>query len=332
MVEGRRLEACTTKGGVFSGEWSRSAFEGSQEPEQSHDSGKVFRGSLSLVVLVGTWVDLRRKVWQMKRSPGRDEGRSHRNFTQIQFWRAMSAWTCMAMLAMVSLGNPVSAQTTGACCFVDGCEQTSSNDCLLSGGSFLGIGTQCSECPSVASGACCMEDGSCSEILQTLCLSGGGVFQGDATLCAQVSCPQPLLGACCLLGGGCSELTQSDCVGVEGVFQGVDSTCVQASCPSVVTGACCLSEGGCANYSQVVCDGISGVFQGEGTDCSGVTCTDPTTGACCGADGSCAVDSEANCTANDGSYRGDGTDCVSDACNLIFGDGFETGDAAAWSG
>ncbi len=56
-----------------------------------------------------------------------------------------------------------------------------------------GTGTMVVSCtPSVATGACCNANGSCTNaVTQSACTGGGGTYQGDNVTCGSVSCPQP---------------------------------------------------------------------------------------------------------------------------------------------
>ena len=49
-------------------------------------------------------------------------------------------------------------------------------------------------------GSCCMADGSCAELTQSVCEDGGGVFGGGGTLCIDATCT----GACCMTDGTCA--------------------------------------------------------------------------------------------------------------------------------
>jgi hypothetical protein len=53
-------------------------------------------------------------------------------------------------------------------------------------------------CSSLATtGACCLPDGSCTEVNALDCAGLGGAYQGDDTLCADANCPQPNPGDNC---------------------------------------------------------------------------------------------------------------------------------------
>lgn len=127
--------------------------------------------------------------------------------------------------------------------------------------------------------ACCLPDGSCTDLLPRDCLAAGGVPQGQGTSC----------------GGPAT--------GVE-------------TCETLSTGACCQPEGACSIESESACGEIGGVYLGDGTVCA--DCEDVPTGACCRGE-TCTIETEAGCTmATDpgGVYLGDGTTCAGDPCTL----------------
>lgn len=84
------------------------------------------------------------------------------------------------------------------------------------------------------SGACCHEDGSCTEGLVIECTSDpGAIYQGHDTTCATVECPLPNWGACCdVATQACWEGTREDCVWNEGFYMGDGTDCASATCPS----------------------------------------------------------------------------------------------------
>jgi hypothetical protein len=101
---------------------------------------------------------------------------------------------------------------TEACCFLpSGCLDLTVSDCGIAGGFNQGPGTDCASTECFPAGACCNPDGSCTDdVPETDCTAGGGAFQGNDSLCSQVTCPQPE-GACCLPGDNCLVLTAQDC-------------------------------------------------------------------------------------------------------------------------
>jgi spore coat protein A len=120
---------------------------------------------------------------------------------------------------------------TAACCDGSGgCTVTTELACT---GTWLEEVDSCS--PSPCQGACCLADGSCTDD-QTLteCTTAAGTYQGDESLCSEVSCPV-LTGACCVPGtpGSCSVVSTAACTGLGGTFQGVDTSCQVDLCPFV---------------------------------------------------------------------------------------------------
>jgi hypothetical protein len=83
---------------------------------------------------------------------------------------------------------------------------------------------------SVDDGACCLPDGTCIEGRAELCAIRGGVYQGDATVCASVMCLPPAPGACCLPGDVCSLELADTCRVLGGIFHGENTTCDTFSC------------------------------------------------------------------------------------------------------
>ncbi|MGD8451281.1 MAG: hypothetical protein PVJ57_05630 [Phycisphaerae bacterium] len=103
------------------------------------------------------------------------------------------------------------------------------------GYNWLGEGTSCSgenPCPQPPRGACCLQSGMCEpNLTHDECVdSWGGVYQGDDTLCEDVTCPQPEVGACCFPSGGCLVLADYLCAQYFGEFQGDGTSCWPSPC------------------------------------------------------------------------------------------------------
>lgn len=186
---------------------------------------------------------------------------------------------------------------------------------LISGDLVIRAVVDCGE----LSGACCLPDGSCTEVTPSECAASDGDYQGDLTDCGSVSCPQPT-GACCIEAtSGCLDLTEGDCAIAAGIWSGWDTDCATYVCFPI--GACCLPDGSCEDeLSPEDCAALEGVFQGDGTDCATVDCPEPE-GACCFASGGCLVLTEGDCAVGAGTWMGGGTDCsdgnqngTADAC------------------
>lgn len=80
----------------------------------------------------------------------------------------------------------------GACCLNAGCVEMTEEACAAEDGGYQGDGTNCSTaiCPGVPWGACCYEDGSCTDGSgQAQCQETGGIFIGFGSECAFIDCP-----------------------------------------------------------------------------------------------------------------------------------------------
>ena len=83
--------------------------------------------------------------------------------------------------------NYTPATISGACCDGAACSLTEPGSCT---GVYQGDGTSCSPNPCfVPTGACCANDGSCTEDTQASCEGGGATYTGDGTTCAATECP-----------------------------------------------------------------------------------------------------------------------------------------------
>ena len=83
--------------------------------------------------------------------------------------------------------NFTPATVVGACCDGSSCSLTAPGAC---GGVYQGDSTTCTPNPCfVATGACCANDGSCTEDSQASCEGGGGTYSGDGTTCVATECP-----------------------------------------------------------------------------------------------------------------------------------------------
>jgi hypothetical protein len=85
--------------------------------------------------------------------------------------------------------EPVCVPELGACCYADGapCSALLPDECVQTGGQWLGAGTDCVLCPVV--GACCFGADRCVIITQLSCLAEGGTWAGPGSLCED--CPEP---------------------------------------------------------------------------------------------------------------------------------------------
>ncbi|MBT5583663.1 MAG: hypothetical protein HOI89_08950 [Phycisphaerae bacterium] len=118
------------------------------------------------------------------------------------------------------------------------------------------------------SGACCIGSG-CQQQSQTECVAIGGVFQGDGSLCADVTC-ESASGACCLTSGTCATVSESQCAAVGGTYYGDGYPCDAELCLPEPTGACCYGST-CNVTEEADCPGA---WLGADTTCDGNPCTE----------------------------------------------------------
>ncbi|MCH8242177.1 MAG: hypothetical protein IH897_06145, partial [Planctomycetes bacterium] len=188
----------------------------------------------------------------------------------------------------------------------------------------------------VATGACCLPDGSCAILTQIECDAQCGTYQGDNIPCL-VQCVVQATEACCFPDNTCQDLTLCQCAQQGGASKGVGTTCANPNI-CVPTGACCLPNfGGCIVVSEEDCLNLCGNYKGDGTNCNFPLCprrfvkkeiesgpeSPPQSappapsfdlGACCFDDGTCIEISECNCDNQGGTYSGDGTTCAGVVC------------------
>ena len=200
--------------------------------------------------------------------------------------------------------------------------------------------------PGPPDGACCVPDGTCSEMTQAECHECHGVFRGDYTSCGEDTCKRQ----CCEGTLTCSIVDKpDDCAGRLGPFGtecpddpdtcGV-SCCVKEKCTIAKSraecvacdgrpfpgdecdtidcgGACCSGSTCSFVESSSDCDQICQVAQGQ-IACSynsGRSCDDEGIcgGACCTDDQGCVeIGQKDACDAESGVFQGNGTKCVSD--------------------
>jgi hypothetical protein len=182
---------------------------------------------------------------------------------------------------------------------------------LAAGPSYQLFSSNPGTCVSQEQGACCLEDGTCSDVSEGECAAIGGVFQGNGVPCAIVDC-EAKLGACCLSNDTCQMLSFEACGEAGGNFRGYGVKCETANCPSVI-GACCLGDGSCVEVSESECTASGGTYRGDTVPCALAHCAPPT-GACCFADGACAIRTPLGCASAGGVYYGDGLPCEENTC------------------
>jgi len=109
-------------------------------------------------------------------------------------------------------------------------------DCCVTVSDLLAIvGTWGNDCTPI--GACCMDDGSCSEVSVDACGELSGAYHGDDTTCAQANCPQPA--ACCFDDGTCQMFPATLCADLGGGHQGAGTDCASTECPVAGAGDEC---------------------------------------------------------------------------------------------
>jgi hypothetical protein len=163
-------------------------------------------------------------------------------------------------------------------------------------------------------GACCLPNGTCQVISQSVCATSNGVYRGDGVECANANCAEPT-GACCF-SGNCLNLTSGDCTSAGGVWQGAGSACATGNiCP---LGACCLPNGTCiTDVTSGQCTGQGGTFRGVGSTCA-TSCPQPT-GACCLSSGGCLLLTQVDCgIIPNSSWAGALTTCGGSTCQPCY--------------
>ncbi|MEM1165652.1 MAG: hypothetical protein AAGI30_05110 [Planctomycetota bacterium] len=150
--------------------------------------------------------------------------------------------------------------------------------CNAVGGTFLGLGTDCSnDSCEVLIGACCLTARDCLDgYLELDCMAAGGHFAGPSVTCSQGPCLN-LQGACCLGpdDDDCRSIrTFIQCEATEGVFLGPNGDCATTDCGSFV-GGCCTSESVCTDgVFEAECELVGGQFLGIAVPCVANGCMD----------------------------------------------------------
>jgi hypothetical protein len=209
------------------------------------------------------------------------------------------------------------AAMLGACCRASGvCELLAPDDCINTGGVWLGYGAGCELCqpPPPAEGACCLSDSSCAILGFDTCLQAGGNWLGPGTTCSL--CPAGT-GACCLMEGDCALVTELECNDLHGRWLAPGTTCDMCQMPPH-HGACCLPGGQCQITSSQHCTYLGGNWLGLGTTCE--QCDGfSQTGACCFAEGACAVVTVLACANAGGTPLGPQSTCAQCAAAPTYG-------------
>lgn len=141
------------------------------------------------------------------------------------------------------IGCTPPSHITGACCQGETCSIQTQQDCTTIGGIFIGVGTDCSDNPCHAHGACCYHSGDCTgdanchcvDLSPGDCATMGGSYTWNGLPCNNDgSCP---VGACCAAELGCIQSLESFCrfnctgSGNNCVYLGSGSLCDPGVCP-----------------------------------------------------------------------------------------------------
>jgi len=132
--------------------------------------------------------------------------------------------------------------TVGGCCTCDDteCFVTSSSGCatLIENvqsvtGAYQGDGTVCDPLPvcPACPGACCLPNGTCSQIDDDVCTAQDGIFLGFGSTCGGAGQVCSLTGACCQANESCTEVPKAQCVNVDqGIYNGDTTRCFDVVC------------------------------------------------------------------------------------------------------
>ncbi len=207
-----------------------------------------------------------------------------------------------------------------------GCAVVSEQQCVQSGGEYLGDGTDCIGNPNEplpcnhAASACCLPNGNCLVLPAQICLNEGGTPQ-NSLHCQGIMCGGGGgTGACCRNTPGFSEcvvVTEQQCNQIGGEYHGNNTDCQgDPGQPPICSGsnvACCLPQTGtCVEVTPQHCLNEGG--QPHNTpNCEEVNCTGgPIIGACCLGGGgflTCLNLNEGSCNAIGGEFQGANTHC-----------------------
>lgn len=197
--------------------------------------------------------------------------------------------------------------TGGYASFTDDNTGNPTNDLVTRFGTVRWNTAGVNQCPVLAPGACCLNDGSCTLAMPDACTTQEGVFQGLDTVCDPNPCPAPQV-CCNILTSECRFLPPLVCGALGEDWEAVNledaTSCSEEPCDK---GACCKTSGECEIRQRYSCERIGGSFQGAGTVCSPDPCPKP--GACCLPNGTCQSILEATCIDQEGTFRGQNVLC-----------------------
>ena len=207
----------------------------------------------------------------------------------------------------------------GGCCFSDqSCEIFEMQACWLSGGYWLGPGSQCADCPPYepTPEACCYGGSTCEVVDRQECQATGGWWLGPNTSCAMCGYGAETIGACCFERSSCLTLTESDCLARGGMWLGPDVPCATCFSPPPDMGACCFANPimNCDEMTIYDCGRAGGLWLGPDTTCEICDSVPPSglLGACCFENSICELLDPSDCFALNGWWLGPDTAC--DAC------------------
>ncbi len=159
----------------------------------------------------------------------------------------------------------------GACCIIENggeCWEVMSEQECWPGPSNFHEGMSCEDNPCGEPGACCLEDGTCMDVLNDeACGWYSGISFHGSTSCSANPCGSP--GACCFSDGSCSDVSNANqCTIMDGIEFNEGMNCSSGVCKE----ACCYSVGmglQCIETHGLTCDQTyNGYPQGPGTTCA----------------------------------------------------------------
>lgn len=174
--------------------------------------------------------------------------------------------------------SPAQAQCFGACWFLCpggsglaiSCSETTQTGCTLSGGTFKGCDTNCSNGPGACcTQSCCLEAECTDGLVPSECTALGGSSQGVCSSCAT------LLGggcfrACCFSGETCTEYRPNDCVALGGSVYPLETYCNPFTICDCETGT---DFDGDDRRGSCDCDAEDGSVWSRATEVAGLTLT-----------------------------------------------------------
>lgn len=129
-------------------------------------------------------------------------------------------------------GDDPDPDPTGACCYTDGCDVVTEDECASVGGTWF-PNQDCTACDPDTVGACCTEDDCIEEMTQSQCVAINGTwYEGqNCDVCIEYDAP---IGACCFDGEICDTLTADVCATQGGIWIG-PVPCINCSDPDFFT-------------------------------------------------------------------------------------------------